>query len=402
MACARRCRALADRSSARLLSASRHDELVRFPCDLASRRSSTPSAGRTGEADTPVRTLPRLPSSLGLLDSSSSPAALAFRHLELQQQHVDPGRGNLALGGASSPLCPSPLDRADPSPPLQTPASRRYQSTGYAPQSTASRHRRKRLLLLVGLLGLIVLLTVRPESRLTRTATARADPRRPPSPPDHHRSGLGCPHAQEQRARSRPRAAVHDRRRRAHLDHHARRRDRYALAAHDAAQRRGIDHHVHRRAPCRHRLGDQRAGGPDGCVLLELLADPREPPELTFSSLPAAYVTSTLTDGLVIVLETATRVQTAVATVTYTAQNGASTGPSGGRSLARGGLTDSFLPPGAVGVETLTLTSLDFVTVLGYVQRSLCSFFRDRALTRPPPAVRLRPLARRAQPSQPL
>lgn len=73
------------------------------------------------------------------------------------------------------------------------------------------------------------------------------------------------------------------------------------------------------------------------------LAEPREPPEPTLSALPAAYVTSTLTDGLVIVLETATRVQTAVATVTYTAQNGASTGPSGGRSLARGGLTDSFL-----------------------------------------------------------
>ncbi|BGP50294.1 hypothetical protein JCM10450v2_006210 [Rhodotorula kratochvilovae] len=55
-----------------------------------------------------------------------------------------------------------------------------------------------------------------------------------------------------------------------------------------------------------------------------------------------AFVTTTLTDGVVVVLETATNIQTQVATITYTASNG------------------------VIGVETLTLTSLDLVTVLGY------------------------------------
>lgn len=104
-------------------------------------------------------------SRLGLSPRSSSPAALASRHRKLYSTMSTPGVGISPSAVRPILLLAGPRAAQLTPPLLQTPASRRYQSTGYAPQSTASRHRRKRLLLLLGLLGLIVLLTVRPPPR---------------------------------------------------------------------------------------------------------------------------------------------------------------------------------------------------------------------------------------------
>ncbi|GAA5840515.1 hypothetical protein JCM9279_007352 [Rhodotorula babjevae] len=153
-----------------------------------------------------------------------------------------------------------------------TPASRRYQST-YAPQSTASRHRRKRLLLLLGLLGLIVLLTciiVPPSVVLTRKSNVRAADQ-----------GQLYTTVVDGRTSTITRGG-------------------------------GI--------ATRSQLTTLAIG--EVSTITSVVALPVVTVSATnVQDVQTAYVTSTLTDGLVIVLETATRVQTAVATVTYTAQN---------------------------------------------------------------------------------